>query len=54
MFRNIIGQALYQLVVMFTLIFAADKFVPEEPWVHVSSEARKDFPDFCEFSGKQP
>ncbi|OEH79990.1 calcium-translocating p-type pmca-type protein [Cyclospora cayetanensis] len=50
MFRNIIGQALYQLVVMFTLIFAGEKFIPEETWAHISDETRRQFPDFCEFS----
>ncbi|KEP67119.1 UNVERIFIED_CONTAM: calcium-translocating P-type ATPase, PMCA-type protein [Hammondia hammondi] len=50
MFRNIVGQSVYQLIVMFSLIFGAEHFVPERPWTYLSPEARSQFPDFCEFS----
>ncbi|CBZ53551.1 hypothetical protein NCLIV_033380 [Neospora caninum Liverpool] len=54
MFRNIVGQAVYQLTVMFLLIFGADRFVPENPWVYLSAETRQEFPEFCEFSDCTP
>eukprot|EP00922_Rhytidocystis_sp_ex-Travisia-forbesii_P001202 GHVS01001690.1.p1 GENE.GHVS01001690.1~~GHVS01001690.1.p1 ORF type:complete len:1084 (-),score=158.98 GHVS01001690.1:635-3787(-) len=50
MFRNIIGQAVYQLCVVLTLVFAADIFVPESSWSYVSDQQRIDHPEFCEFS----
>ncbi|KFH11447.1 calcium-translocating P-type ATPase, PMCA-type protein [Toxoplasma gondii VAND] len=50
MFRNIVGQSVYQLTVMFSLIFGAEHFVPENPWTYLSPETRRQFPDFCEFS----
>lgn len=52
MFRSIIGQALYQFIVMMVLVFAADKFVPEESWDFLSQSQRDEYPDFCEFSGR--
>eukprot|EP00922_Rhytidocystis_sp_ex-Travisia-forbesii_P059841 GHVS01088735.1.p1 GENE.GHVS01088735.1~~GHVS01088735.1.p1 ORF type:complete len:1263 (+),score=240.35 GHVS01088735.1:211-3999(+) len=50
MFRNIIGQAIYQLSVVITLVFAADLFIPETSWSYVSPELRMENPEFCEFS----
>ncbi|PHJ16591.1 calcium-translocating p-type pmca-type protein [Cystoisospora suis] len=50
MFRNIIGQAVYQLTVMLVLIFGADRFIPERPWTYLSVDRRERFPAFCEFS----
>lgn len=31
MFKHIIGQAVFQLIVMIILIFLADRFIPEYP-----------------------
>lgn len=31
MFKHIIGQAVFQLIVMLILIFLGDKFIPEYP-----------------------
>eukprot|EP00922_Rhytidocystis_sp_ex-Travisia-forbesii_P001199 GHVS01001686.1.p1 GENE.GHVS01001686.1~~GHVS01001686.1.p1 ORF type:complete len:1246 (-),score=193.62 GHVS01001686.1:266-4003(-) len=54
MFRNIIGQAIYQLFVVLTLVFAADLFVPETSWMYLSDELRLENPEFCEFSDCSP
>eukprot|EP00070_Physeter_catodon_P038303 XP_028345197.1 plasma membrane calcium-transporting ATPase 2-like [Physeter catodon] len=50
MFRNIVGQAVYQLAVMLLLIFAGDRFIPEVSWTFLTAEKRQKFPHFCEFS----
>ncbi|PFH38470.1 calcium-translocating P-type ATPase, PMCA-type protein [Besnoitia besnoiti] len=50
MFRNIVGQAIYQLTVLLLLIFGAERFIPEEPWTYLSHGLRTRFPKFCEFS----
>lgn len=31
MFKHIIGQAIYQFIVMMILVFLGDKFIPEYP-----------------------
>eukprot|EP00921_Rhytidocystis_pertsovi_P011216 GHVQ01018104.1.p1 GENE.GHVQ01018104.1~~GHVQ01018104.1.p1 ORF type:complete len:1253 (+),score=188.78 GHVQ01018104.1:451-3759(+) len=50
MFRNIVGQAIYQFAVVMIAIFAGDKIIPEKKWDYVTQQQRLDHPEFCEFS----
>lgn len=45
MFKHIIGQAVFQLTVMISLVFLADKFVPEYPGTY-DQTFFKDHPEY--------
>ncbi|KAH0481485.1 MAG: uncharacterized protein KVP18_002504 [Porospora cf. gigantea A] len=51
MWRNIIGVALFQILVALLIIFTGDCWIPEVPWV--TPEIHEEFPDYNEFSDCQ-
>eukprot|EP01070_Trichotokara_eunicae_P011798 Trichotokara_eunicae@DN7922_c0_g1_i1.p1 len=51
MWRNILSQAIYQLTVLFTMIFSGDCWIPETEW-DITDALRLTYPDFSEFSQK--
>eukprot|EP00920_Eleutheroschizon_duboscqi_P043115 GHVT01102544.1.p1 GENE.GHVT01102544.1~~GHVT01102544.1.p1 ORF type:complete len:458 (+),score=81.64 GHVT01102544.1:132-1376(+) len=50
MFRNIIGQVVYQMSVLLLLFLGGEFVTPELPWTYLKDETREKFPEFCEFS----
>eukprot|EP01071_Lankesteria_metandrocarpae_P002134 Lankesteria_metandrocarpae@DN2101_c0_g1_i1.p1 len=50
MWRNILGQAVYQLSVLLPLLFAGERYIPETEWTYLTTEDRNEVHGFTEYS----